>query len=123
MESPQSREARVRIPTMHLLRPLRAETTKKRKRMTNPYAQAHYYTAYVVRSWNGRYLNQRTYTGRTKNMWGTIGESHIFSSPFKAQSCASSINRRPKDRANADPQNAHVVPILIKRRSPRRRSA
>ena len=121
MESPQSREARVRIPTMHPLRPFRAETTKKRICMTNPYSN--YYTAYVVRSWNGRYLNQRTYTGRTKNMWGTIGESHIFSSPFKAQSCASSINRRPKDRANADPQNAHVVPILIKRRSPRRRSA
>jgi hypothetical protein len=84
---------------------------------------SHYYTAYVVRSWNRRFLNQRTYTGRTKNMWGKLAEAQIFSSPFAAQSCASSINRRPKDRVDADPQNAHVVPILLKRRNPRRRSA
>jgi len=105
---------------MHLLLPSRAERTKKRNRMTD--TNFHYYTAYVVRSWNGKFLNQRTYTGRTKNMWGTIGDSQIFSSPFAASSCASSINRRPKDRANADPQNAHVVPILLKRRNPRRRA-
>lgn len=120
MESPQSREVRVRIPPMHLLRPFRAETTKKRKRMTNPYAQTHYYTAYVVRNWNGKFLNQRTYTGRTANMWGKIGESFIFRSVKRAQACASSINKRPKDRVNADPQNAHVTTILLPRRNPRR---
>jgi hypothetical protein len=81
---------------------------------------SHYYTAYVVRSWNRRFLNQRTYTGRTKNMWGAIGDSFIFRSVKSAQACASSINKRPKDRIDADLQNAHVVPILLPRRNPRR---
>jgi hypothetical protein len=118
MESPQSREVRVRIPTMHLLRPLRAETTKKRNCMN--YDTHHYYTAYVVRSWNAKFLNQRTYTGRTPNMWGKIGESFVFRSVKRAQACASSINKRPKDRVNADPQNATVETILLPRRNPRR---
>lgn len=78
---------------------------------------SHYYTAYVVRSWNRRFLNQRTYTGRTQNMWGAIGESFIFRSAARAQAAASSINKRPKARVNADPQNAHVVEILLPRRN------
>lgn len=84
------------------------------------YNTHHYYTAYVVRSWNGQFLNQRTYTGRTKNMWGKIGESFVFRSAKRAQCCASSINKRPKDRRNADPQNATVTTILLPRRNPRR---
>lgn len=106
----------VRFPQVHLLHPFRAETTKKRNRMTD--TNSHYYTAYVVRSWNGKFLNQRTYTGRTQNMWGTIGESFIFRSVKRAQCCASSINKRPKDRVNADPQNATVETILLSRRNP-----
>lgn len=108
----------VRFPQVHLLHPFRMETTKKRKRMTD--TNSHYYTAYVVRSWNGKFLNQRTYTGRTQNMWGTIGESFIFRSVKRAQCCASSINKRPKDRVNADPQNATVETILLPRRNPGR---
>lgn len=103
---------------MHPLHPFRAETTKKRKRMTD--SNTHYYTAYVVRSWNAKFLNQRTYTGRTPNMWGKIGDSFIFRSVKSAQGCASSINKRPKDRADADPQHAQVATILLPRRNPRR---
>ena len=75
----------------------------------------HYYTAYVVRSWNRKFLNQRTYTGRTPNMWSAIGESFIFRSVKRAQCCASSINKRPKIRKNYDPQNATVEKILLPR--------
>jgi hypothetical protein len=85
------------------------------------YSNTHYYTAYVVRSWNAKFLNQRTYTGRTPNMWGPIGESFIFRSAKRAQCAASSINKRPKDRVNADPQNATVETILLPRRNPIRR--
>jgi hypothetical protein len=101
---------------VHLLHPFRVETTKKRKRMSD--TNSHYYTAYVVRSWNRRFLNQRTYTGRTQNRWGPISDSFIFRSVKRAQMCASSINKRPKDRVDADLQNAHVVPILLPRRNP-----
>ena len=103
---------------MHPLHPFRAETTKKRNRMTD--SNTHYYTAYVVRSWNAKFLNQRTYTGRTSNMWGKIGDSFIFRSVKSAQAYASSINKRPKDRADADPQHAQVTTILLPRRNPRR---
>ena len=103
---------------MHPLHPFRAETTKKRNRMTD--SNTHYYTAYVVRSWNAKFLNQRTYTGRTSNMWGKIGDSFIFRSVKSAQACASSINKRPKDRADADPQHAQVTTILLPRRNPTR---
>ena len=53
-------------------------------------------------------------------MWGKIGDSFIFRSVKSAQACASSINKRPKDRADADPQHAQVTTILLPRRNPRR---
>ncbi|NBU16998.1 MAG: hypothetical protein EBS48_08320 [Actinobacteria bacterium] len=75
------------------------------------------YTQYIVRKYNGTYLNQRTFTGRTPHMWGPICEAHVFSSPAEAQSCASNINRRPHARTNADAARAEVVPVEIIRRS------
>jgi len=55
------------------------------------------YTAYIVRDNNSRrFLNTRTYSGRSRGVWGTIDESEIFYTREKAQSCASNINaRRP----------------------------
>lgn len=75
------------------------------------------YTQYIVRKYNGTYLNQRTFTGRTPHMWGPICEAHVFSSAAAAQSCASNINRRPQARINADDPRAEVVPVEILRRS------
>lgn len=70
------------------------------------------YTAYIVRdSANRKYLNAPTYTGRRNEAWGRIGDAHVFSNPFAAQSCASSINRRaPGSKV------ATVVPVEMFRR-------
>lgn len=74
------------------------------------------YTAYIVRSANRRFLNQRTFTGRTPNMWGPISEAHIFTNEATAEAAAGSINRRPKARSNAAYAGAAVVPITMYRR-------
>ena len=59
------------------------------------------YTAYIVRDENSRrFLNTRTYTGRTRGIWDTIDNSEVFYTREKAQSCASNINsRRPDGRS------------------------
>jgi hypothetical protein len=56
------------------------------------------YTAFIVRDSNSRrFLNARTYTGRTRGVWGPIGESAVFYSREQAQSCASNMNARRPD--------------------------
>ncbi len=59
------------------------------------------YTAFIVRDANSRrFLNARTYSGRTRGIWDTIDNSEIFYTREQAQSCASNINaRRPDDSA------------------------
>lgn len=74
------------------------------------------YTAYIVRNANRRFLNQRTFTGRTPNMWGAIGDAHVFTNEETAHAAAGSINRRPKARSNAAYAGATVVPITMYRR-------
>lgn len=68
---------------------------------------------YIVRNANRRFLNQRTFTGRTPNMWGPLAEAHVFANEATAQIAASSINRRPKRRANAAQQQAVVVAVSL----------
>jgi hypothetical protein len=60
--------------------------------------QEKFYTAYIVRDENSRrFLNRRTYSGRVRGVWDTIGNSALFSTRATAQSCASNINaRRPE---------------------------
>jgi hypothetical protein len=70
------------------------------------------YTMYVVRDANKRqFLNQRTYTGSTRGVWGLLGEAHLFQSEARAQSCASSISRR-----NPGCRQPEVKPVLVTRR-------
>lgn len=70
--------------------------------MNNSNTSGKLYTAYVVRDSNTRrFLKQRTYTGRARGIWGSIGESTIFYTREKAQSCASNINSRRPDRFSA----------------------
>ena len=71
------------------------------------------YTAYLVRDENGRrYLNRPVYTGRAQNIWGRIGESQVFWTRERAQSCASNINAREPGAAHAT-----VVPVQIYRQN------
>lgn len=66
--------------------------------MNNNRTQGKLYTAFVVRDENSRrFLNQRAYSGRIRGLWDTIGDSYVFYTREKAQSCASNINsRRPE---------------------------
>lgn len=70
-----------------------------------------YYTMYVVRDATKRvFLNRAVYTGRARGVWGKMGEAQLFSTPQKAQSCASNIKQRsPGCRA------PEVRPVLVKR--------
>ncbi len=66
--------------------------------MNNNRTQGKLYTAFIVRDENSRrFLNKRTYSGRVRGIWDSIGDSHIFYTREQAQSCASNINaRRPE---------------------------
>lgn len=56
------------------------------------------YTAFIVRDENARrFLNKRVYSGRVRGIWDTLGNSAVFYSRERAQSCASNINARRPD--------------------------
>lgn len=77
--------------------------------------QGKLYTAFIVRDSNSRrFLNQRSYSGRKRGIWSTIGDSEIFYTREKAQSCASNINaRRPESYSN---YYAQVVEVRLRGR-------
>lgn len=72
-----------------------------------------YFTMYVVRDATKRvFLNRAVYTGRARGVWGKMGDAQLFSTPQKAQSCASNIARR--DPGCRVPE---VRPVFVKRLS------
>lgn len=71
------------------------------------------YTCYIVREQNSRrFLTRRTYSGRVRGVWDTMGNAVLFRSRKQAQSCASNINdRRPTGHST---YFAEVRPIRIR---------
>lgn len=76
----------------------------------------HLYTAYLVTSLDGTFLNRRVYSGRIRGVWSPIESAHIFRSSRRAADCARDINRR----SASGRQYASVTPVLLQRRAPKR---
>ena len=67
---------------------------------------------YIVRDSNKRrFLNQPTYSGRVRGVWGLKGRSVVFNTREEAQSCASNLNSRRPEGYSA--YFAEVRPLVL----------